>query len=191
MIQEEGDERTFQLRSFPHIHREPCTGDLGATVKIDQPERLDQLPMRLGGKVNDGRRPPMCDGLVIFRRFPVRHRGIGQVRDLQHHGAEIGLHHLQFVIQGLDLIRHALHFRDHGGSIFLLRLHGGDLLGHGVLPALERLPLLHQCTPARIQLDGLVHVRRVLAFAADAGAHHIRLFSEKFDIQHGSLLSNE
>ena len=119
-VEEEIDERPFELRAPADVHGKPRTGDLGSPREIDDPELLHQLPVRFERKI--GRRffPPGRHGLVV-RGGPARgYARMGHVGDEEERRMEVLLDGGEGSVECPDFLRHGAHFQDERGGVFSL-----------------------------------------------------------------------
>ena len=183
-----GDDGRVQARDVAHQVVEAVAGDAARGVEVDAVEALHDLGVVRHREVRRDRLAVTLDLDVLAVVAADRHARVDDVRD-RHHDLEDALVELLLLrLRREQLVGLRLDLRlDLLGLVALALAHQrADLLrelvarGAQAVRLLLRLPLLH------VELDHLVDERElaVLKLLFDVFADRIRIFSQKFNVDH-------
>ena len=201
-VEEPVDEAALERRPGALVDREARAGDLGAAGVVDDVELIAELPVRSAGPgraTRGGIGADLADERLVVGQLLAPHPdgdvrllatdrdvGVGRVRDAQEQVVEVRLGVRERRVELGDA--HA--GRGGGGA------QVGDLgaVGRGtaldrladplrgrVAFGLERLVLGQEPAPFRVELDGAVDQRRVLALADGAVADRVGVLAETLE----------
>ena len=150
-VQVIADDGPLQPAAQAPVHGEPGAGDFAGPGEIEDVQALADVPMGLGLEGKGRGLSPAAQLLVggIVRAFG--HGFVGDVGHPHKHGVQGVVHFPQGAVQGLDLVRHFLHFRHDGRSVLPGLFHLGDLGGNLVPLGLQGFHLLHQLPALFVQ----------------------------------------
>ena len=173
---------------------EAVAGDAAGGVQIDAVEGLHQVHMVGDGEIGHLGLTEALDLYVAGVVGAQRHGVVDDLGDHQHALVDLllellllGLQLLEPVGVGGDLGLDGLGLLELGGVLLGLAHQNAHLLGQGVAGGTEVAGLGNGGAVFAVQSDDLVHQGQllVLELLLDVFFHHIGVFADKFNIQHG------
>ncbi len=151
----------MQQRARAFVHVKTGAAHFYAALKINNAQRLAQIPVRLGRKIKLARLAPAAHFDVVVLVWPNGHAGAGHVRHPQLFVVEVSLNLAERFVQLADFVAnfgHAL-FLGFGLGFFALTHQLADSLAAAVALLAQRLNLFEQVAPLLVQLQNLVDGR--------------------------------
>jgi hypothetical protein len=137
-VQHELGERPVQPRHRPAQKGEARAREQRSGVEV-QPQRSAQVDMVLDLEVEGARRAPAAHlGVALFAGAH-GHAVVRQVGQAQHHVGQLGLHGLEALGRGFQLVAQAGHLGHDAGRVLALGLELADLTTQAVAPGLQFL----------------------------------------------------
>ena len=178
----------MQARDVAHQIIEAVTRNAACSVQIDTVEAFHDLRMIRDLEIRNDRLAETLNLDVFAVVFADRHAGVDDIRDRHHDLEDLLIELFFFSLCGDELIRLCLDLCLDLLSLGLLTLahQCTDLLGELISGSAQAVGLLLRSAFFGVQLDDFIDKRklRVLELFLDILADNVRIFSQKFNIDH-------